>query len=261
MLARLGAGLLVAGAIALAARRAGSLSASGAVAATLVGGASVAAGWRVGALLVAYFVVASALSRLGADAKARRTGGVVEKGGARDAAQVLANGGVFAALALATIVHPTAAGLVAGAVGALAAASADTWGTEIGTLYGGSPRSILTWRVVPAGSSGGVSGIGSLATVAGAAFVAVGAQLLGLGVSTLAVLVGGTFGAVVDSLIGARLQERRWCDSCERATERRVHDCGRPTVHAGGVAWMNNDAVNLLATLAGAAATAALVTL
>ncbi|HEY2027176.1 MAG TPA: DUF92 domain-containing protein, partial [Gemmatimonadaceae bacterium] len=164
MLARLGAGLLVAGAIALAARRAGSLSASGAVAATLVGGASVAAGWRVGALLVAYFVVASALSRLGADAKASRTGGVVEKGGARDAAQVLANGGAFAALALATIVHPTAAGLVPGAVGALAAASADTWGTEIGTLYGRSPRSILTWRVVPAGSSGAVSGIGSLAT-------------------------------------------------------------------------------------------------
>jgi uncharacterized protein (TIGR00297 family) len=261
MLARLGAGLLVAGVIALAAWRAGSLSASGAVAATLVGVASVAAGWGFGALLIAYFVVASAFSKLGGDAKARRTGDVVDKGGARDATQVLANGGVFAALALATVGQPTGVVLSGAALGALAASSADTWGTEIGTLYGSDPRSILTWRVVPAGTSGAVSGAGSLATVAGAAFVALSAQLLGLGVPALAAAAGGTIGAVADSLIGARLQQRRWCESCERQTERRVHGCGHPTVHTGGVSWMSNDAVNLLATLAGAAATAALLTL
>jgi uncharacterized protein (TIGR00297 family) len=261
MLARLGAGLLTAGVIAVAAWRAGSLSASGAIAATLVGGASMAAGWAFGALLIAYFVVASAFSRLGAAAKARRTGGVVEKGGARDATQVLANGGVFAALALATVAQPTGVVLGAAALGALAASSADSWGTEIGTLYGSDPRSILTGQVMPAGTSGAVSGAGSLATVAGAVFVALGAQLLGFGVPAIAVAAGGTFGAVADSLIGARLQQRRWCESCERQTERRVHDCGHLTVHTGGAAWMTNDAVNLLATLAGAAATAALVTL
>ncbi|HEY2066278.1 MAG TPA: DUF92 domain-containing protein [Gemmatimonadaceae bacterium] len=261
MLARFGAGLLVAGAIACAAWRAGSLSASGAVAATLVGGASVAGGWQFGALLIAYFIVASALSALGSDAKARRTGAIVEKGGARDAAQVLANGGVFAALALATTAAPTGGVLATAAVGALAASSADTWGTEIGTLYGGDPRSVLTWRIVPAGSSGAVSVVGSLAMVAGATFVAFGARLVGLATPVVAVAAGGTFGAVVDSLIGARLQERRWCESCERQTERRVHDCGHPTVCAGGVSWMTNDAVNLLATLTGAAATAAFVTL
>jgi uncharacterized protein (TIGR00297 family) len=260
MLARFGAGLLVAGASAFAAWRAGSLSASGAVAATLVGGASVAGGWQFGALLIAYFIVASAVSALGRDAKARRTGAIVEKGGARDAAQVLANGGVFAALALATTADTTGV-LAAAAVGALAASSADTWGTEIGTLYGGDPRSVLTWRIVPAGSSGAVSVVGSLAMVAGATFVALGARLVGLATPAIAVVAGGTFGAVVDSLIGARLQERRWCESCERQTERRVHDCGHPTVPAGGVAWMTNDAVNLLATLTGAAATAAFVTL
>lgn len=261
MLARLVAGLLVAAGIALTAWRTRSLSASGALAATLVGAASVAAGWRFGALVIAYFAVASALSNLGKDAKARRTGSVVEKGGARDATQVLANGGVFTALALATTAGPAGVGLIGAALGALAASSADTWGTEIGTLYGREPRSILTWRVVPAGTSGAVSAAGSLATVGGAAFVALVAHLLGFGVPGIAVAMGGTFGAAADSLIGARLQARRWCASCERETERRVHDCGRPTARAGGASWMSNDAVNLVATLAGAAATAALVTL
>lgn len=260
MLARLVAGLLVAAGIALATRGAGSLSTSGAVAATLVGGASMAAGWRFGLLLIAYFGVATALSRLGVREKERRTGGMVEKGGARDAAQVLANGGVFAALALAALIHPPGATFSAAALGALAASAADTWGTEIGTLWGGDPRSILSWRLVPAGTSGAVSGAGSVATVAGAAFIALAARMLGFDVAAIAIAGGGTFGALADSVLGATVQERRWCAFCEERTERRVHDCGRAAIHAGGMRRIDNDAVNLLATVAGAAA-AALVTL
>src|SRR3954464_8873352 len=93
---RAAVGLLAAIAIALAARRAGSLANSGAFAAVLVGTAAVAAGWSWGALLVLYFVSSSALSHAGGAEKERRTSGVVAKGGARDAVQVIANGGVFA---------------------------------------------------------------------------------------------------------------------------------------------------------------------
>lgn len=257
MLARLVAGVLVAAGIALAARRAGSLSVSGALAATAIGAASVAAGWPFGGLLILYFVLASALSRLGAPSKERRTSAIVEKGGARDAIQVLANGAAFALLALATLATTSSPTLVAAACGALAASAADTWGTELGTLYGGEPRSILSWRLLPAGTSGAVSVVGSLATIAGAVAIAVGARALGISVPVIAVAAGGTFGALTDSLVGALLQERRWCPSCRRQTERRIHDCGTATIHAGGVAWMTNDAVNLLATIAGAAAAAA----
>jgi uncharacterized membrane protein len=49
------------------------------------------------------------------------------------------------------------------------------------------------------------------------------------------------------------LQERRWCASCELSTERRIHDCGTTTIQKGGMPWMNNDAVNLFATVIGGA--------
>ena len=58
---------------------------------------------------------------------------------------------------------------------------------------------------------------------------------------------------VLPDLLGASVQERRWCDACARATERRRHDCGTATRQVGGLAALDNDAVNLLATLAGAA--------
>jgi uncharacterized membrane protein len=40
------------------------------------------------------------------------------------------------------------------------------------------------------------------------------------------------------------------------ASERRVHRCGRPTARTSGIAWLNNDVVNFLAT--GSAAVAGL---
>jgi uncharacterized membrane protein len=134
----------------------------------------------------------------------------------------------------------------------LAAAAADTWATEIGTLYGGTPRSILTWRPVPAGTSGGVSAIGTLASVAGAIFIAVIVRILGWTprVANM-VALGGIVGAMVDSVVGATIQARRWCDVCERETERLTHDCGTETRRARGLPWLDNDVVNFLSNAAG----------
>jgi uncharacterized protein (TIGR00297 family) len=259
-LARAAGGLFVAGAVAFAARRAGSLSTSGALAATVVGAASLAAGWGWGALLLLYFVVSSLLSHAGGAEKSRLTEGIVAKGGTRDATQVLANGGVFALCALATAFADPAWTAVAGvaAVGALAAATADTWATEIGTLFGGTPRAPLTLRPVPPGTSGGMSAAGTAAMIAGALFIALAARALALTDALAVVTLAGCVGAMVDTLLGATLQERRWCDACALATERRIHDCGSPTRRTGGLAAVENDAVNLLATIVGAAVAAAL---
>jgi uncharacterized protein (TIGR00297 family) len=263
MLERAAAGAGAAAAIALVARRLRALSTSGAVATIAIGAATAAAGWNWGALLVVYFAAAMLLSRLGGTAKARLTAGVVAKGGARDATQVIANGGLFAACVL---MGPFGSGrfgvtMSIAALGALAASSADTWATEIGTLYGGTPRSILTFRRLPTGTSGAISAIGSLAMVAGAAFIAYVARWLGLPDAVLLVTAAGIVGALTDSLLGATIQERRWCSVCEKASERRVHDCGTPTTFAGGREWMDNDLVNLLATFAGAATATALTRL
>ena len=214
-------GALAAAGIAVAAWRVGALSRSGAAAAVAVGAAATFAGWNWGGLLILYFLAGTIVSRFGRSEKERRTGGVVAKGGARDATQVVANGAVFAACALCIpfgIAHAGAA-----AVGALAASLADTFATELGTLLGGIPRSVRTLRPVPVGTSGGISGAGTLGMVAGAAFVGGAAILLGVSAPFLVVTLAGMGGAMVDSVLGATVQERRWCPSCESASERHIH--------------------------------------
>jgi uncharacterized protein (TIGR00297 family) len=253
ILARIGVGAAVALAIALFARRARSLSVGGAVAATIVGTLAVVAGWEWGVLLVVYFVSASALSRFGATKKAQQTSSVVEKGGERDAVQVMANGAVFAvAAALAALAPTHGTRWAALGIGALAASASDTWATEIGTLAGGAPRSILGFAPVPVGMSGGVTLAGTLAALAGAAFLGCCALLLGWPLLiAIASVVGGVAGSTLDSLLGATMQQRRWCDRCRRATERAIHDCGTPTRAAGGLSWLTNDTVNLLCGIVG----------
>ncbi len=252
-------GAVAAAAIALAAWHAGSLSRSGAGAAVVVGTAATIAGWNWGALLILYFLAGTIVSRMGQSAKSHRMGGVVAKGGARDAAQVMANGGVFAACALCVPAGFTLAGVAA--AGALAASLADTFATEIGTLLGGIPRSVRTMRRVPVGTSGGVSGAGSLAMVVAAALVAGAAVAVGASALFICVALAGVGGALIDTLLGATMQERRWCPTCERASERHMHTCGTATILAGGREWMNNDTVNFLATLTGAGIAAVLATL
>jgi uncharacterized protein (TIGR00297 family) len=246
-------GFILATGIASAARHVRALSPDGAVAAIVVGAAAFAAGWAWGALLLAFFAFSTLLSTVGRAGKEARTAGIVAKGGERDAAQVLANGGIFAIAAVGSLVSP-APSWNALAAGAIAAATADTWATEIGGLSPRRPRSILTLREVAPGTSGGVTPLGLMATVIGAGFVQVSALALGwpAGVATGA-LVGGVAGSLADSLLGALVQERRWCDHCNAPTERRTHICGNGTRASGGMSWINNDAVNVMATVVGGA--------
>jgi uncharacterized protein (TIGR00297 family) len=217
-----------------------------------VGAAAAAAGWDWALLLIAFFIASTGISRLGRDRKERRGAGVVTKGTERDAAQVVANGGAFAVCALGAALWPAPAWYAAGA-GALAAAAADTWATEVGMLVGGTPRSIRSWRPVAPGTSGGITAPGTLAAVAGAAFVAAVAVALGWsGVAAWSAVGGGLVGATVDSAVGATLQARRWCDRCNAPTERALHPCGAPSRAAGGLAWLDNDAVNAVSTVVGA---------
>ena len=222
-------------------------------AAILVGGACILAGWTWVALLFAFFISSTLFSRYGEAAKRDRVDDIVEKGGNRDAWQVLANGGVFASLAILSLFSDFALSPAA-AAGALAASTADTWATEIGTLSQSMPRGLLSRKLVPRGTSGGVTSAGIIASFAGAAFIALIAMLLDWPlVSICGALVGGISGSLIDSILGASLQSKQWCEQCHRGTERAIHTCGRKSIHAGGIRWLNNDLVNLLSSLGGAA--------
>ena len=138
------------------------------------------------------------------------------------------------------------------AAGALAASASDTWATEIGILAGGTPRSILGFQAVQPGMSGGVTIAGTVAAFAGAGFIALVVWLLGWPARiSVGAFVGGLAGSTLDSLLGATVQSRRWCPTCDRATERTVHDCGTPTQLGRGLAWFDNDVVNVLCGVAG----------
>jgi len=253
LLTRTLVGLVLAAALALAAHRTRALSASGAWGALVVGTLAMAAGAAWTAVLLAFFVSSSLLSRWRRNAKERATGAVVEKGGTRDAWQVAANGGVFAAAALGTVLLPHPQWALAG-LGALAGAAADTWATEIGTAIGGPPRALFGGARVSPGTSGAVTVAGTLAMVAGACFVGTVAVLAGFDKEMWGpVVVGGAAGASVDTLLGATLQERRWCARCDAMTERAIHDCGTATSPRRGWRGFDNDVVNLTSCVAGAA--------
>lgn len=244
--------MVLAGIVIFIARRQRALSPSGAAAAFVVGTICAAAGWGWAILLTTFFVSASVLSRNGRALKAERTRGMVEKGDERDALQVVANGGVFAALALVSLFYPSLLWLAAGA-GAIAAATADTWATELGTLARHSPKLITTGEKVPAGTSGAVTWRGTLAGVGGAACIAVVALLSGWGSrAALAALAGGVAGSLVDSILGATIQRRQWCERCDMPTEQLVHNCGTITQPRGGFGWVGNDMINALGSLTGA---------
>lgn len=271
--------------IAAAAERAHALTRSGAYAAFTIGTLTFGfGGWPLTFVLLAFFVSSVALSRLGRAQKKTLTD--IGKAGPRDAWQVLANGGI--ATAFGTIwLLPLAAGgtadfawinanvfgttvpliaIICAYAGAYAAATADTWGTEIGTLAKQRPRSILTLRPIATGLSGGISAPGSLAELAGAAFIA-GVSVLAIAklsyVHTsehanplhifIAITAGGITGALADSLLGATLQELRHCPTCNKTCETNPHSCGTTTRRVRGLPNFNNDTVNTAATLTGAA--------
>jgi len=238
------AGVALAFAIAGVASIVGALSPSGFVAAVIVGALSVTAGWSWGALLIWFFVISSALTRWREAAKARRTQTIVEKGGRRDAVQVLANGALFALAGAVGVWHGSTAWQAIG-LGSLATAAADTFATEVGTALHGTPRMVIGGARVAAGTSGAVSAVGTLASAVGAASIGGAALLAGWPrLVALTVTVGGVIGALADTLLGATVQERRRCGRCNQATERRVHDCGTITYRVAGIVGFRNDLVN-----------------
>lgn len=221
-------------------------------AATLVG----LGGWAWVVPGIAFFGLSSALTGLNSRHETISRG---ENSSRRTQAQVLANGGVaWAALAIVAMVpagRPTVGQWgYAAFIGALAAAAADTWATELGAFSPASPWSLRTGRRVPEGTSGAVSFVGSGAAVLGAASV-VGAALLVRGSLSgalwqdAALLVGaGLAGMLADSVAGAFLQARYRAASGEWVE----HPPAADRVPERGWPGIGNHTVNLIGTAVGA---------
>ena len=257
-LPRILAGLILSAAIGWLAYRRRSLTRSGWLGAIITGTSTFGfGGWTWGLGLIAFFVSSSALSHFRQAQKQRIAGEKFEKGGQRDLAQTLANGGAGALLALLYGLDGEPVALLALFAGVMATVAADTWATELGTLSRQPPRLITTFRSVPAGTSGGVSMAGTLATAAGALFIGIvlalvfwlehGAWLVWL---LPAALLGGLAGSFSDSLLGATVQASYWLPGGGK-TERAHGADGTPHQLIRGWRWMHNDAVNFFSSVVG----------
>ena len=115
-----------------------------------------------------------------------------------------------------------------GFIGAIATATADTLGSEIGVLDP-HPRLITTLQKVDPGTNGAVSVLGTVSGIIGAAIIGIAAYFLGIMPNILPAIlvsiVSGTVGCFMDSVLGAVFENQ---------------------------GWLTNEHVNLLATIVGA---------
>ena len=190
--------------------------------------------WVHGGLmpLLAVFLLTYAATKVGRAKKERLGTGESKRG--RNAAQVAANLGAASLVSLLSVSSHFNTNYFANlvAIAALAEAAADTVSSEVGQVFGGTPRLLTTFRCVPAGTDGGMTLAGTFAGLFAAAIVI----LIGSWTIfekwayshawsweiTLSVFIGAGLGLQFDSLLGA-LFERR--------------------------GWLNNDAVNFLSTI------------
>lgn len=180
------------------------------------------------AALITVFMLAWITTRLGYQRKQKL--GTAERREGRKASQVLANLGVATACAVFSVLvpHNRALFLLAMAA-ALSEAAADTVSSELGQAFGEKARLITTWSLVPPGTDGAVSLVGTLAGVVAAGVVSSVCALGGLlPRQWLAVSAGAAvLGMVADSFLGAWLERRH---------------------------LVNNDSVNFLSTMVAALA-------
>jgi uncharacterized protein (TIGR00297 family) len=190
------------------------------------------AGFGAFVALVSVFALTWICTRLGYRRKEKL--GTAEKLDGRTALQVLANLAVAAGCAGLSAVSARRTVFLLAVSAALSEAAADTVSSELGQARSANARLITTGEVVPAGTDGGVSWVGTLAGMVGGAVVSLVCVLTGmvpirwLGISIVAAITG----MIADSFLGALLERRK---------------------------LLNNDAVNFLGTLVAAATASILV--
>lgn len=161
-------------------------------------------GWLL--LMALFTLIGFAATHVGRPEKEARD--VLEaREGERGLGNVLANGAAAGLAALALLVVDEPAARLAFAT-ALAAVTADTLASEIGSLARRARRILPPFPVTPAGVNGSVSWLGQFAALAGAAAIAAAAVPL-VGIEWRFAWIpalAGFAGCQIDSVLGATLE-------------------------------------------------------
>jgi len=209
------------------------------------------------AALFGFFISSSFFTKLRTKEKEELEKALYEKGGNRDHIQVLANGGAAFIIAAAHYLMPGKLLSVASFV-AIAACNADSWASEIGIMSRSTPFSIINFKPVQRGMSGGVTFLGLFASACGAVFIA-GIYFVFMFVSIpffelirdcTIIAVFGFAGAAIDSALGAVFQPA-YVDSTGRLTEKRANGKVQ-NKKVKGFGFFSNDMVNFISSLVAA---------
>ncbi|QKS70914.1 DUF92 domain-containing protein [Paenalkalicoccus suaedae] len=232
-----------------------ALSQSGAGMAVLVG-FGVLIGFQLNGLLVlaAFFFSALVLS------KVFRSTTEEVKGDRRDWVQVFVNGGMGSILGVLYYATGEAIFSILFVI-SFAVATSDTWASTIEKAIGKNPIHLRTLKPMTSRISGGVTVIGTIAALLGAAFIAsLGMILFDYEVTLFVwVILIGFIGQFIDSILGAFIQATYQCPMCKKTTERTT--CHVQTELVQGHRYITNDIVNLLSIAITVALSAILINL
>jgi uncharacterized protein (TIGR00297 family) len=227
--------------------------------------------------LLIFFFSSSVLSKIKAEEKSSVASDFAKGSTTRDTMQVVANSLVPLLFACGYLVFEILPIVIesniidqkpfspffTGVFVSYAVHNADTWATEIGLLSKRTPRLVtrLTQKV-NAGTSGGITIDGCIASILGSATLAI-FYLIAITVISPAmifnyqtiiifflIVAGGFIGSLVDSIEGATIQGIYYCKHCEKETESNPHPrCGNETKLKRGNKLINNDFVNASSSL------------
>ena len=247
-------GLILSVILGLISFRLKALTFSGTAGLIIIGTAVFGLGGIIAAAPLLFFYISSSLLSTIKTSVKETALQYAEKTGPRDIRQVLANGGVAAVM---LVIHSLTGNLLWYFLflAALAEAAADTWATEIGILSHRRPLSIVTFKKVAAGQSGGVTIAGLAAALTGAMMTTfTGLVVLNTGLIdnpySIGLTIGfcGWMGSVFDSVLGGSVQAQYKCVNCGKLTEKKTHCRETALLHRGWRA-IDNDTVNFASTL------------
>jgi uncharacterized protein (TIGR00297 family) len=208
--------------------------------------------WKGLIVLGVFFMTSSFLTKWKKDRKRDEKASHHQEVMGRTAGQVFANGGaaVCAAVMNQITEHPIWLIIF---LCSFAAATADTWASEIGVLSKAKPFHLKERKKVERGLSGAVSPLGTFAALLGAVMIAGCYYVLYHTVSFVIVFIiifAGFIGNIADTIFGAWFEQKFFCSICRIETEATMH-CGVKTTKVFGYSWITNNKVNFFSTIIG----------
>lgn len=170
---------------------------------------------------------------------------LIEKSGAKDIYQIIANVSIGAILLLIYYLTNNEIFLISYSC-VMAESLADTLASDIGVLSKKAPINIITFKKSTPGLSGNVSTLGFASALLGSTIISIIFSFSNFKLSIFLIIILSSFlGCLVDSLLGAALQVQYRCQKCQIITEKKYH-CKTPTKYYKGLKIINNDVVNFI---------------